>query len=125
MGCCRIVVTGTYHAAVFALAKGIPVVGLSVSDDYSAKFLGLEDQFGIGCETVNLNTPDAMEQLRVAIARAWAGAESARAPLQNAALRQIEASRVAYERIKEFIDRRSGQRAKTESFNHIRTVETL
>ena len=35
VGECRVVVTGSYHAGVFALSQGIPVVGLSCSDYYN------------------------------------------------------------------------------------------
>ena len=108
IGRCRIVVTGAYHAAVFALSQGIPVVGLSASDDYTAKFLGLEDQFGLGCETVLLGEPDPSERVAAAIERAWQSAENVRLPLQEAARRQIAQSQGAYERVKEnitFIER--------------------
>ncbi len=108
IGRCRIVVTGAYHAAVFALSQGIPVVGLSASDDYTAKFLGLEDQFGLGCETVLLGEPDPSERVAAAIERAWQSAENVRLPLQEAARRQIAQSQGAYERFKEnitFIER--------------------
>ena len=98
---CRVVVTGAYHAAVFALSQGIPVVGLSGSDDYTAKFLGLEDQFGLGCETVLLGAPNAWEGVAAAIDRAWQSAEKVRLPLQEAARRQIALSQGAYERVKE------------------------
>ena len=101
VGRCRIVVTGAYHAAVFALSQGIPVVGLSASNDYTAKFLGLEDQFGLGCETVFLGAPDASEKLAAAAERAWQSAEKVRLPLQEAARRQIALSQEAYEQIKE------------------------
>jgi polysaccharide pyruvyl transferase WcaK-like protein len=103
VGRCRIVVTGAYHAAVFALSQGIPVVGLSASDDYTAKFLGLEDQFGLGCETVFLGAPDASERLEAAAEKAWQSAERVRQPLQEAARRQIVLSQEAYEQIKENI----------------------
>ncbi len=43
---CRVVVTGSYHAAVFALSMGVPAVGLAASPYYLDKFLGLADQFG-------------------------------------------------------------------------------
>jgi polysaccharide pyruvyl transferase WcaK-like protein len=101
VGRCRIVVTGAYHAAVFAMSQGIPVVGLSASDDYTAKFLGLEDQFGMGCETVFLGAPDASEKLSAAAERAWRMAENARLPMQEAARRQIALSQGAYERVRE------------------------
>ena len=103
IGRCRIVVTGAYHAAVFAMSQGIPVVGLSASDDYTAKFLGLEDQFGLGCETVFLGASDASERLAAAAERAWQSAEKVRLPMQEAARRQIALSQGAYERIRENI----------------------
>jgi polysaccharide pyruvyl transferase WcaK-like protein len=93
---CRIVVTGAYHAAIFALAQGIPVVCLSKSPYYDAKFHGLEDHFEQGCETVSLDSPDLSEQLNAAMERAWRSAEIVRLPLQQAALHQIELSRNAY-----------------------------
>lgn len=103
VGRCRIVVTGAYHAAVFAMSQGIPVVGLSASEDYTAKFLGLEDQFGLGCETVSLGESDAAERIAAAAERAWQSAEAVRLPLQEAARRQITLSRGAYERIRDNI----------------------
>ena len=45
VGRCRIVVTGAYHAAVFALAQGIPAVCLARSQYSMDRFLGLADQF--------------------------------------------------------------------------------
>jgi colanic acid/amylovoran biosynthesis protein len=101
IGRCRMVVTGAYHAAVFALSQGIPVVGLSASDDYSAKFLGLADQFGPGCETVDLGSPDRSERLALALERAWLSADRVRLSLLERARRQIALSQSAYERIKE------------------------
>ena len=103
VGRCRMVVTGAYHAAVFAMSQGIPVVGLSASDDYAAKFLGLADQFGLGCETVFLGASDASERLAAAAQRAWQMSEKVRLPMQEAARRQIGLSHRAYERIKEDI----------------------
>ncbi|MGA7566183.1 MAG: polysaccharide pyruvyl transferase family protein, partial [Terriglobales bacterium] len=88
--CCRIVVTGAYHAAVFALAQGIPVVCLSNSPYYLAKFQGLEDLFGVGCATVKLDEPDFSYTLSAAIERAWNSADAVRPPLLQAAVRQLE-----------------------------------
>ena len=64
---CRLVVTGSYHAGVFALASGIPVVGLAKSSYYRDKFLGLADMFAVGCETVTLDESDCPTSLRDAI----------------------------------------------------------
>jgi colanic acid/amylovoran biosynthesis protein len=98
---CRVVVTGAYHAAVFALAQGIPVVGLAKSAYFSSKFLGLEDQFGEGCQTILLDQPALPQRLEIAIEKAWEEADKLREPLQAAALRQIDLSRRSYERIKD------------------------
>jgi colanic acid/amylovoran biosynthesis protein len=38
---CRVIVTGSYHAAVFGLARGVPAVCLTRSSYYDAKFPGL------------------------------------------------------------------------------------
>ncbi len=100
-GRCRIVVTGAYHAAVFALSQGIPVVGLSASDDYRAKFSGLEEQFGLGCETVLLDAADVSKRLAAATERAWDLAGTSRPALLEAARRQIALSQRAYQRARE------------------------
>ncbi len=110
-GMCRIVVTGAYHAAVFALSQGIPVVGLSASDDYAAKFLGLQDQFGLGCEMVTLDAVDVTERLGEAIEKAWKSAEEVRPLLLEAARRQIEMSQGAYLRAKEAVMSPKGSRS--------------
>ena len=49
---CRVVVTGSYHAAVFALAQGIPVVAIAATRYYLDKFAGLAELFGGGCTIV-------------------------------------------------------------------------
>jgi polysaccharide pyruvyl transferase WcaK-like protein len=43
---CSVVVTGSYHAAVFALSMGIPTLAVSTSEYYDTKFGGLIEQFG-------------------------------------------------------------------------------
>src|ERR1700676_2284881 len=42
---CRLVITGSYHAAIFSTALGIPTLCLSASDYYDSKFMGIKDQF--------------------------------------------------------------------------------
>jgi polysaccharide pyruvyl transferase WcaK-like protein len=102
-GRCRIVVTGAYHAAVFALAQGIPVVGLAGNSYYAAKFLGLGDQFGLGCKTLFVRDPDLSNKLAAAIDMAWQSAGTLRQSLKEAARRQIQLSRGAYERFKNLV----------------------
>lgn len=100
---CRVVVTGAYHAAVFALAQGIPVIALAKSDYFAKKLLGLEDQFGEGCQTVLLTEPDLPRRLQSAIENAWQNAEKLREPIQTATLRQIELSRRSYGRLQSLV----------------------
>lgn len=105
VGRCRVVVTGAYHAAVFALSQGIPVVCLARSADYVAHFFGLEDQFGQGCETLLLDDPTFTQKLEAALEKAWRSAEEVRLPLQRTAARQIELSWHAYERVRNLVER--------------------
>lgn len=93
---CRVLVTGAYHAAVFALAQGIPVVCLSNSSYYSAKFDGLRELFPVGCTTIMLDDPDFVDRLGAAIEQAWDSADEVRTPLLKSAARQIECGRAAY-----------------------------
>lgn len=95
-GQCRVVVTGAYHAAVFALAQGIPAVCLGRSPYYLQKFHGLVDGFGPGCQVVELDDPDLAVTLRGAIERAWDQADALRPALLGAAQRRIDAGRAAY-----------------------------
>jgi colanic acid/amylovoran biosynthesis protein len=101
---CRIVVTGAYHAAVFALGQGIPVVCLANSEYYVAKFQGLADLYETGCTTIQLDQPDAGERLAHALGRTWNAADTLRAPLLLSAARQVNQSREAYQKIRELLD---------------------
>jgi colanic acid/amylovoran biosynthesis protein len=98
-GRCRVVVTGSYHAGVFALAQGIPVVALAKSQYYVDKFSGLAELFRGGCAVLTFDSPDFGAALVAAIDRAWQSAAAARPLLIEAAIRQIEASRSVYGRI--------------------------
>ncbi|MDZ4719655.1 MAG: polysaccharide pyruvyl transferase family protein [Roseiflexaceae bacterium] len=96
---CRLVVTGSYHAAVFALSQGIPAVCLAKSAYYRYKFLGLADLFGPGCTVIELENPQVREQLAQAIDHAWEAAEALRPALLAAAEGQIAAAQAAYQRL--------------------------
>jgi polysaccharide pyruvyl transferase WcaK-like protein len=106
---CRVVVTGAYHAAVFALAQGIPVVCLSNSAYYLAKFQGLEDLFGHGCAIVMLDEPDLPGRLAAAIESTWNAAEVVRSPLLQSAFHQVEESWGAYQRVNNLISSKTSQ----------------
>ena len=100
---CRIVVTGSYHAAVFALAQGIPTIGLANSDYYFDKFFGLADQFGAGCEVISLSDVQLSKKLALAVKRTWESAESIKPQLLKAAARQVTLSRAAYKQVSEMV----------------------
>lgn len=100
---CRLVVTGAYHGAVFALSEGVPAVCLGKGDYVLDKFRGLADQFGGGLVIVDLNTADFPAQLAAQIQNMWEAAPSLRAGLLDSAARQIAAGRSAYRRLKEIV----------------------
>src|SRR5262249_45904196 len=110
VGQCRIVVTGTFHTAVFALSQGIPAGGPAQSPMYREKFGSLADQFGPGCQALTLDDPDLENKLTNAIDAAWQAAERLRPELLSAAERQIAMGRAAYRRIYELVTARQESR---------------
>jgi hypothetical protein len=96
-GKCRVVVTGAYHAAVFALSQGISTVTIAASEYFENKLRGLYDQFGAKDACVLLQDPLFEEKLEQAMETAWRDAEGVRTSLLASARLQIEQSRAAYE----------------------------
>jgi polysaccharide pyruvyl transferase WcaK-like protein len=96
---CRIVIAGSYHAAVFALSMGVPTIGIAHSPYYVDKFAGLEAMFGEGCAWVDLKEPDAATRLADFIERIWKGAAALRPKLLAAAESQIASGHAAYRKI--------------------------
>ncbi|MDX1402862.1 MAG: polysaccharide pyruvyl transferase family protein, partial [Kiloniellales bacterium] len=96
-GECRVVLSGSYHAAVFALGQGIPVVGIIGSDYYRQKFFGLAGQFPGGCRIVDVRSPGFEAELGNVVGRLWKEADSLRRDLLQAAKSQIEISRSLYQ----------------------------
>ncbi len=100
-GRCRAVVVGSYHAAVFALAQGVPVVGLAASPYYVDKFLGLRERFGDGCRVVRVGEGEVDVELAVIAAelhRQWEASPRLRSELLTAAEHQVELSAAAHAR---------------------------
>ena len=99
---CRVVVAGSYHAAVFALGQGVPTVALVGSSYYAVKLEGIADMFGTGCEVVAVD--DGLPStLPAAVTRLWDTAERVRPSLLEASARQIEAGEHAYRRLAELV----------------------
>jgi len=93
---CRAIVTGSYHAAVFGLALGVPAVCLTKSPYYDAKFSGLEALFPRACFVVSLASPDWASCLHAGILEAWHLPTPARVAARGTAWRLREAGREAY-----------------------------
>jgi polysaccharide pyruvyl transferase WcaK-like protein len=112
VGHCRIVVTGAYHAAVFALSRGVPAVCLSSSTYYQQKFEGLRALFGEGCSVVHMGAPGLADRLFEALETAWDRSSEFRAPLRQAAAVQIGLGQAAYRHLGAMVTRRApGTRA--------------
>jgi polysaccharide pyruvyl transferase WcaK-like protein len=108
---CRVVVTGSYHAAVFALANGVPAVGLAGSHYYEDKFKGLSTLFGDGCRTVMIDEPDLAGRLEQTIEQQFARAEELRPAILKEAEREIGLGRTAFARLADSAEARARTRA--------------
>lgn len=101
IGKCRVVITGSYHAALFALSQGVQVIGLTASKYYDNKFLGLLHQFQYGVQIVYMN--ENIEVLPQYIETAWQRAEFERGGLLESAKSQINEGIHAYTSLYELI----------------------
>ena len=93
---CRAIATGSYHAALFGLAQGVPTVCLTKSGYYDAKFGGLQALFPQTCFVAPLNAPDLPSRLRTTLQQAWSLSASARATAAHTASRLRDDGRDAY-----------------------------
>jgi colanic acid/amylovoran biosynthesis protein len=96
---CRVVVTGAYHAAVFAMSNGVPAIALAASEYYVNKFEGLRAQFDGDLDIVRLDQPGWQTILRGKMDQAWSRAGDIRPRLLAAAQRQVESGRAAYQQL--------------------------
>ena len=96
---CRLVVTASYHAGVFALSQGIPVIGLAKTKYYEHKFEGLASVFGRGCEVVSLDTPGFTEMLARLLGDFYDNASKMRDSLLESAKTQIAVGRGLYQQV--------------------------
>ncbi|MCK1362198.1 phytanoyl-CoA dioxygenase family protein [Bradyrhizobium sp. 199] len=103
-GDCRIVVTGSYHAAVFALAQGVSVVAMVASPHYRSKFRGLQAGFsGIGLRIVELGRAETKDVLTEAVSEAWREAPTVRGALLRATEQQIAKCHRVYQRLHDLV----------------------
>lgn len=78
---CHIVITGSYHAAVFALAQGVPIIALAANAYYDSKFKGLASFFSEGIRIVNHTAPEFKTTLLDAVRIQWQMPEDKRKTL--------------------------------------------
>lgn len=100
---CRVVVSGSYHAALFALGLGIPAVCLTRTPYYDGKFRGLRGWFPDLVSVVPLQQPGVASRLRAAINEAWGLPHNVRADARAAAFEQREAGRGAYRELRALV----------------------
>lgn len=93
---CKVVVTGSYHAGVFALSQGIQVIGLARSKYYVDKFNGLAGMFDSGVQVVNFDDSNWQEKFKDALQYAWNNATFFREKLTKQADEQVKLSENAY-----------------------------
>jgi polysaccharide pyruvyl transferase WcaK-like protein len=105
---CRAIVTGSYHAAVFGLAQGVPAVCLTKSAYYDAKFAGLKALFPTACSVLSVAEPDFGNRLTAAVANAWHLPRPAREAAMHSAISQRESGRKAYTRLREAVEMADG-----------------
>jgi polysaccharide pyruvyl transferase WcaK-like protein len=105
---CRVVVTGSYHGAVFALGSGVPVVAITASSYYTHKLTGLAGQFGGACRLADAREPRFTARLHEAIDAAWGEPDRVRIELRAAAAGQVAQAEAAFARLAACVDARRG-----------------
>ncbi len=98
-GQCRVVITASYHAGVFALSQGVSVIGISASPYYDSKFEGLSQQFAGGCRYLTVGTTFTPENFRNLLQETWQRAPEKRQEILDAAKHQLQLSRNAYQEV--------------------------
>lgn len=102
-GQCRVVITASYHAGVFALSQGVSVIGISASPYYDSKFQGLVQQFPGGCQFLTVGTTFTPERFEEMLRSTWEKAPENRPLILAAAAKQLELSHQAYQQVFEQI----------------------
>jgi polysaccharide pyruvyl transferase WcaK-like protein len=93
---CRAIITGSYHAAVFGLAQGIPTTTLVMSDYYAAKFYGLRDLFPEGCRVVDCRGSMNVNEITDVLEQSWHADTATRQATFSRAVSQVTSSRSCY-----------------------------
>lgn len=108
---CSVVVTGSYHGAVFALSQGCPVVMLVANDYYAQKSSGLAEIYPGLVLVVRTNRPDQQERLSEAVAAAWSINEETRAGGRRRTEEYRQAADRAFEEFADLVDQHMERKA--------------
>jgi polysaccharide pyruvyl transferase WcaK-like protein len=106
---CRVMVAGSYHAAVIALSMGIPAVTIALSEYYADKFRGLAGQFGGACRVITAGD-DLESALREAIVAAWTSADDSRETLLTRARLQAARGREVWNQMFALVEKWRAER---------------
>jgi polysaccharide pyruvyl transferase WcaK-like protein len=102
---CQVVITSSYHAAVFALARGIPVLGISSTPYYDGKFGGLRDLYGPRAVSVlGLSQGGWPDRLRHLVHAAIELDLGARAAMAQRSVELVSVSRSVYASLFDFVE---------------------
>ncbi len=116
---CRLVITGSYHAAVFALAQGIPAIGLAFAPYYESKFKGLRDLFGNACRYVDGSQAGWDRHLLTTAADLWRSSLSWNDQLIEAARVQVAKSKAAYDELHGIVEGNNIRRPSTDGLKGV------
>jgi polysaccharide pyruvyl transferase WcaK-like protein len=96
---CRVVVSGSHHAAVFALGLGVPVLMVGASAHYLRKLRSLEPFFGSAARVVDLAASSASAEIGAALGELWQTPAWKRADLRRVARWHMEKGQAFIDRI--------------------------
>ena len=97
---CRVMITASYHAAVFALSQGCPVIAMVGSGYYDGKMKGLAKQFNCNDSSLRLMTPEQLcdpQQTTLAISELSQSIDDVACELQGRARDQSALSQSLFE----------------------------
>lgn len=97
IGRCRLVICTSYHAAVLALAQGIPALCLYRSRYYQHKYGGLCDLFPTACRRIDLGRSEDRSRFLETARALLEGSEDRRVAALESAADQIARSERAYQ----------------------------
>jgi colanic acid/amylovoran biosynthesis protein len=103
---CKILVTSSYHAGVFALSRGIPVVAISQTDYYDEKFLGLSEMFPVGCVVLRGDDLNSSKKIYFAIKKSWNSTVSLKEKIIGYAISQNKANMDSYQLFHDIVNKK-------------------